>query len=135
VSREIFPTALRYMAVIVAIFLAALAIADLIPAHWLARAAGGLALCWLLCAVGLTAATGISRERQKQTLIDLLMLPGPRRDLLRAKAKGALARGIWPGLAVGVLLLTAAAGLGVSLASLLLLSVTAAGLTLFSVAL
>ena len=40
--------------------------------------------------IGLTAATGLARERQKQTLVDLLMLPGPRRDLLRAKAVGAL---------------------------------------------
>jgi len=134
-SREAFPYALRICTVLVALFLFALTVANLIPSEWVGRAVGGLAFCWLLCAVGLTAATGISRERHKQTLVDLLMLPGPRRDLLRAKAKGALARGIWPGLTLVILLLTAAIGLGASLASVLLLAVTAAGLTLFSVAL
>jgi ABC-type transport system involved in multi-copper enzyme maturation permease subunit len=134
VSREALPTALRYLGVIVAMFLAALAIADLLPAHWLARAVGGLAFCWLLCAVGLTAATGVSRERQKQTLTDLLMLPGPRRDLLRAKALGALARGLWPAIAICIVLAVATLGFGISLLSAALLTLTAAGLALFSTA-
>ena len=132
VSREVVPTALRYIALIVGMLLAGLAVADILPAHWLARAAGGLALCWLLCAVGLTAATGLARERQKNTLIDLLMLPGPRRDLLRAKALGSLARGLWPAIAIGLVLLIATVGFGISLLSVALLLLTAAGLALFS---
>jgi len=133
-SREVTPYALRICSVFVILFLFALTVVNFIPSEWAARAAGGLTLCWLLCAVGLTAATGISRERQKQTLVDLLMLPGPRRELLRAKAQGALARGLWPGVVLIGLLTTAVLGLGVSLASAFLLIVTAAGLTLFSVA-
>jgi hypothetical protein len=109
-------------------------LANEISPHWVTRVAGGLALCWLVSAVGLTAATGVSRERQKQTLVDLLMLPGPRRDLLRAKALGALARGLWPGLVLLALIGTGVVGFGVSLVSAVLLVLTAAGLTLFSAA-
>jgi hypothetical protein len=133
-SREVFPTAMRYCAVVVGLFLAGLTIAGLIPPHWVARSLGGIVLCWLVCAVGLTAATGISRERQKQTLIDLLMLPGPRRDLLRAKAVGALARGLWPAIVLALVLLVSVVGFGVSLLSAALLAITAAGLALFSAA-
>jgi len=133
-SREVTPYALRICSVLVLLVLIALTVLNLIPSEWVGRVAAGLALCWLLCAVGLGAATGISRERQKQTLVDLLMLPGPRQNLLRAKAKGALARGLWPGVTLVGLVLTAVLGLGVSLASAFLLIVTAAGLTLFSVA-
>ena len=76
---------------------------------------------------------GLWRERQKQTLIDLLMLPGPRRDLLRAKAVGALVRGLWPAMTIAGLIATAVVGFGVSLLSAVLLCLTAAGLALFSV--
>lgn len=134
VSREVLPTTLRYCAAVVGLFLVVLMMAGSIPADWVARNVGGLVLCWLVCAIGLTAATGISRERQKQTLIDLLVLPGPRRDLLRAKAVGALARGIWPGIFLGLALVLTAVTLGVSLASVGLLALTAAGLALFSAA-
>jgi ABC-type transport system involved in multi-copper enzyme maturation permease subunit len=133
-SRETGPTALRYCALLVALFLVVLMLFDQIPAHWVARSVGGLVLCWLTCAIGLSAATGISRERQKQTLIDLLMLPGPRRDLLRAKAVGALARGLWPATALGTVLVLTTVGFGVSLLSAALLAITAGGLALFSAA-
>jgi hypothetical protein len=133
-SRETGPTALRYCALLVAVFLVVLMLLDQIPAHWVARNLGALVLCWLVSAIGLTAATGISRERQKQTLIDLLMLPGPRRDLLRAKALGALARALWPAIALGVVLMLTTVGLGISLLSAALLAITAGGLALFSAA-
>jgi ABC-type transport system involved in multi-copper enzyme maturation permease subunit len=133
-SREAGPYALRICALIVAALLAGLTVANVISPGWVTRVAGGLALCWLLCAVGLTAATGVSRERQKHTLVDLLMLPGPRRDLLRAKAAGALARALWPGLVLVALVAVGAVGLGVSVLSAGLLLLTAAGLTLFSAA-
>ena len=133
-SREVFPTAMRSCALVVGLFLAGLTIAGLIPPQWVARSVGGIVFCWLICAIGLTAATGISRERQKQTLIDLLMLPGPRRDLLRAKAIGALSRGLWPAVVLGLILLVTVAGFGVSLLSAVLLALTAGGLALFSAA-
>lgn len=133
-SREVGPTAIRYCAAVVALFLTVFVIANAIPSHWTARCVGALALCWLVCAVGLTAATGISRERQKQTLIDLLMLPGPRRDLLRAKALGALARGLWPAIVLALILLVAVVGFGVSLLSAALLAIAAGGLALFAAA-
>lgn len=133
-SREPLAYAMRIMGVFLAVLLFALTVGNVISPDWVARVPGGLALCWLVCAVGLSAASGLSRERQKQTLIDLLMLPGPRRDLLRAKALGALARGLWPALALGALAVTAVAGLGVSLVAIPMLMLTAAGLALFAAA-
>jgi ABC-2 family transporter protein len=133
-SREIGPYTLRICALLVGLLLFGLTVANVIPPDWIVRVAGGLALCWLLCAVGLSAATGISRERQKNTLVDLLMLPGPRRDLLRAKVLGSLARGLWPGLTLVALLAAGVIGFGVSVVSVALLVLTAAGLTLFAAA-
>ncbi|HKB01755.1 MAG TPA: ABC transporter permease subunit [Gemmataceae bacterium] len=133
-SREVAAYTLRICAALVAVLLLGLTVANIIGTNWVVRAAGGLALCWLLCAVGLSAATGISRERQKHTLVDLLMLPGPRRDLLRAKVLGSLARGLWPGVTLVVLVGVGVLGFGVSAFSAALLLLTAAGLTLFSVA-
>jgi ABC-type transport system involved in multi-copper enzyme maturation permease subunit len=133
-SREVWPTVMRFCSLVVGLFLAVLMVADVIPTHWAVRNVGAVILCWLVCAVGLTAATGLSRERQKHTLIDLLMLPNPRRDLLRAKAIGSLARGLWPAIALAVLLLLAVVGIGNSLMSTALLAITAAALALFSAA-
>jgi ABC-type transport system involved in multi-copper enzyme maturation permease subunit len=86
-------------------------------------------------AVGLTAAGGIARERQKQTLIDLLMIPDPRSYILRAKTIGALARGFWPMLFLIVLMILTLAGLGVSFASVLLLVPAAICFTIFALGL
>jgi ABC-type transport system involved in multi-copper enzyme maturation permease subunit len=133
-SREVLPSALRIAAFFLAILTAVLAFVEVIPSHWLARSVGVLALCWLISSIGLTAATGISRERQKQTLIDLLMLPGPRRDLLRAKALGALIRGLWPAIAIGVILLLSILSFGISIMSAVLLTLVAVGMALFSAA-
>jgi ABC-type transport system involved in multi-copper enzyme maturation permease subunit len=133
-SREAGAYAMRICAALVALLLLGLTVGNAISPNWVVRAAGGLTLCWLLCAVGLSAATGVSRERQKNTLVDLLMLPGPRRDLLRAKVLGALARGLWPGVTLVVLVATGVVGFGVSAFSAALLLLTAAALTLFSAA-
>jgi ABC-type transport system involved in multi-copper enzyme maturation permease subunit len=133
-SREPIAFLLRVFTGLTVLLLVVLTALDEISGNWAVRVVGGLTLSWLMCAVGLTAATGISRERHKQTLIDLLMLPGPRRDLLRAKAVGALARGVWPMLVIVAILLVSVAGLGVSIASAVLLILTAAGLALFSTA-
>lgn len=132
-SREVLPYTLRICAAFVAVLLAVLTIGDVISGEWVARVAGGVALGWLMCAVGLTAAGGVAKERQKQTLIDLLMLPGPRRDLLRAKAIGALARGVWPALALAALGAVAVAALGVALLAVPLLAVAVGGFTVFAV--
>jgi ABC-2 type transporter len=134
-SREVSAYTLRICAALVVLLLFGLTVGNVISPHWAVRIAGGLALCWLVSAVGLTAASGISRERQKRTLIDLLMLPGPRRALLRAKAVGALARGLWPALVLTAVVGTGVLGFGVSVLSAGLLLLTAAGLTLFSTAL
>lgn len=133
-SREAGAYAMRVCAALVAFVLLALTVGNAISPNWAVRAAGGLTLSWLLCAVGLSAATGISRERQKNTLVDLLMIPGPRRDLLRAKVLAALSRGLWPGFTLILLIGTGVIGFGVSLFSAGLLVLTAAGLTLFSAA-
>jgi hypothetical protein len=133
-SREPLAFLLRVFTGLTILLLVVLTALAEMSGNWVVRAMGGLTLSWLMCAVGLTAATGISRERQKQTLIDLLMLPGPRRDLLRAKAVGALARGIWPMVVIVAILLVSMAGLRVSIASAVLLLLTAAGLGLFSTA-
>src|SRR5262245_14745555 len=48
-SREVTPYALRICSVFVVLFLFALTVVNFIPSEWVARSAGGLALCWLLC--------------------------------------------------------------------------------------
>jgi ABC-type transport system involved in multi-copper enzyme maturation permease subunit len=63
---------------------------------------GGIALVGLVClVVGLHAAGSVARERQQVTLADLLMVPHPRRDILRAKWWGSLAKA--RGIALGAL--------------------------------
>jgi hypothetical protein len=133
-SREPIAFMSRVLFSLTVLLLFALTVFGEISPNWVARILGGATLAWLICSTGLTAATGISRERQKQTLIDLLMLPGPRKELLRAKALGALARGVWPSVVLAGFILTAVIGFGVSLLSAALLVLSAAGLTLFAVA-
>jgi ABC-type transport system involved in multi-copper enzyme maturation permease subunit len=63
---------------------------------------GGIVLVGLVClVVGLHAAGSVARERQQETLADLLMTPHPRRDILRAKWWGSLAKA--RGIALGAL--------------------------------
>jgi hypothetical protein len=87
---------------------------------------------WLMAAVGLTAASGIAKERQKQTLIDLLMLPNPRSALLKAKLYGALLRGVWPGVLLAVLLLPPLFNGSLAVLGYVLLLLLAAALTLLA---
>ncbi|MSR53021.1 MAG: hypothetical protein EXS09_06985 [Gemmataceae bacterium] len=132
--RETSAFVYRLMIALIGVALFLLAVTNMIPNDWIARVLGVMAVAWLLCAVGISAASGISRERQKQSLIFMLMLPGPRRDLLKAKALGALSRGIWPAICSALLLMTAVIGLRLSLIAVVCLAFTAAGLTVFSVA-
>jgi hypothetical protein len=74
------------------------------PAGWVSAYVTPLALAGSAAAVGLGTAGAVARERQKNTLTDLFMIPGGRRDILRAKLAGALWRARWFLLAVGALL-------------------------------
>lgn len=67
----------------------------------MARWFGGLMVGLMGLMVGLHAAGSVARERQQETLTDLLLVPGPRRDILRAKWLGGLAKA--RGVAVGTL--------------------------------
>jgi ABC-type Na+ efflux pump permease subunit len=86
----------RVVLLLITLTLVVLIVTNVIPSEWAVRVFGLAIVLWMMAAVGLTAASGISKERQKQTLIDLLMLPGPRSDLLKAKVMGAMVRTLWP---------------------------------------
>ena len=75
-----------------------------LPAGWVAAYAAPVGLLAAATSVGLGASGGVARERQRNTLIDLFMLPGGRRDILRAKLVGAAWAGRWFLLAVGGML-------------------------------
>lgn len=132
VSRDGSAYFLRCLTILIGLILACLTMGDVINSEWVARVGGFVLVVWMMAAVGLTAAGGISKERQKQTLIDLLMLPGPRSDLLKAKLMGALVRALWPSLLLLLMCFVCLVGGGLSLAGILLLLPTAAGLTLFA---
>ncbi|HVK12866.1 MAG TPA: hypothetical protein VM597_29205 [Gemmataceae bacterium] len=74
------------------------------PGGWLLSFIVPLALLGAAVTVGVGAASGVATERQKNTLIDLFMIPGGRAEILRAKFVGALWRGRWPVALVGLLL-------------------------------
>ncbi|HVK11852.1 MAG TPA: ABC transporter permease subunit, partial [Gemmataceae bacterium] len=67
----------------------------------MARWGGGALVGLMSLMVGLHAAGSVARERQQETLTDLLMVPQPRRGILRAKWWGSLAKA--RGVAVGTL--------------------------------
>jgi hypothetical protein len=50
-------------------------------------------LLGLLSVVGMSACSAITRERQKETLVDLVMIPTDRQDILTAKWWGAMYQG------------------------------------------
>jgi ABC-type transport system involved in multi-copper enzyme maturation permease subunit len=56
----------------------------------LVRWGGGLAVGLMAVVVGLHAAGSVARERQQETLTDLLTVPRPRAEVLRAKWVGSL---------------------------------------------
>lgn len=65
------------------------------------RWVGGLFVGLMVLVVGLHAAGSVARERQQNTLDDLLTIPRPRRELVWAKWVGAVARA--RGIALGAL--------------------------------
>ena len=96
------------------------------PAGWVAAYAAPVGLLAAATSIGLGASGGVARERQKNTLTDLFMLPGGRRDILRAKLVGAVWAGRWFLLAVaGLLVLAPIAGTPVVAIPLLALAALA----------
>jgi hypothetical protein len=104
------------------------------PLGWVAAYIAPLALAAAVTLVGLGAAGGVARERQRNTLVDLFMIPGGRAEILRAKAVGSLWRGRWPLAAVGALIFLAIPA-GTPLVAIPLLLVASAAFVLFGVAL
>jgi hypothetical protein len=108
--------------------------AGVLPAGWVAAYAAPVGLLAAATSVGLGASGGVARERQKNTLIDLFMLPGGRRDVLRAKLVGAAWAGRWFLLAVGGMLIVAPLG-GTPVVAVPLLLLAAAAYLAFAGAL
>jgi ABC-type transport system involved in multi-copper enzyme maturation permease subunit len=63
------------------------------------RWVGGLMVALMAVMVGLHAAGSVARERQQETLTDLLTIPRPRREIIAAKWVGSLAKA--KGIAIG----------------------------------
>jgi ABC-type transport system involved in multi-copper enzyme maturation permease subunit len=104
------------------------------PTGWVAVGVVPAALAAAAVLVGLGAAGAIARERQKNTLGDLFMLPDGRTEILRAKLQGAIWRGRSPLAAIGALLLLAIPA-GTPLAAVPLLALAAVAFLLFAAAL
>jgi len=79
--------------------------AGVFPAGWVTTYAAPGVLLVATASVGLGTAGAVARERQKNTLTDLFMIPGGRRDILRAKLVGAIWRSRWFLAAAGALIL------------------------------
>ncbi len=75
------------------------------PAGWVSAYVVPIILTAAVGVVGLATAGGVARERHKNTLIDLFMIPGGRREILRAKLYGALWAARWLILTVPALLI------------------------------
>jgi ABC-type transport system involved in multi-copper enzyme maturation permease subunit len=104
------------------------------PAGWVAAYVAPVGLLAAATSIGLGASGGIARERQKNTLVDLFMLPGGRRDILRAKLIGAAWAGRWFLLAVAGLLVIAPIG-GTPVVAVPLLAIAALAFLAFAAAL
>jgi ABC-type transport system involved in multi-copper enzyme maturation permease subunit len=103
-------------------------------AGWVASYVAPPTLAVAMAAVGIGAAGGVARERQKNTLTDLFMLPGGRREILRAKVLGALWRARWFLLAVAGLLPVSVLG-GTPVVAVPLLALAAIAFVAFGAAL
>ncbi len=104
------------------------------PSGWVAEFLCPFAILLASVVIGLSAAGSVARERQKNTLIDLFMIPGARRAILRAKVLGAFWNARWLLGAVGVLLPISVIG-GTPLVAVPFLAIAAAGFLIFSAAL
>jgi hypothetical protein len=104
------------------------------PPGWVAAYAAPVGLLAAATSIGLGASGGVARERQRNTLVDLFMLPGGRRDVLRAKLIGAAWAGRWFLLAVAGLLVVAPIS-GTPVVAIPLLAVAALAFLAFAAAL
>lgn len=116
--------------VLILVFLAA----GVFPAGWIGAYVVPVAMLAAGASIGLGASGGVARERQRNTLIDLFMLPGGRRDILRAKVIGALWAARWFLLAMAGLLLASPLG-GTPVVAVPLLLLAAAAYLAFGAAL
>jgi ABC-type transport system involved in multi-copper enzyme maturation permease subunit len=66
-----------------------------LPTGWVTIYLTPVALAFAAISIGLGTAGAVARERQKNTLIDLFMIPTGRRDILRAKLAGAIWNSRW----------------------------------------
>lgn len=81
-----------------------------LPAGWVSVYVTPFLLVGTAALFGLGTAASVARERQKNTLVDLFMIPGGRREILRAKLLGAIWFGRWPALTLLTLILLSVAG-------------------------
>ncbi len=91
---------LRWWLIGYAIILVMILLGDGYPIGWLGKWGVPITLMLVMTSTGLSAASTIARERQKLTLIDLFMIPGGRREILKAKWIGAFFKGTWPAIAL-----------------------------------
>jgi ABC-type transport system involved in multi-copper enzyme maturation permease subunit len=104
------------------------------PAGWVASYVSPFVIGAAATIIGMSAAGGVARERQKNTLIDLFMIPGRRREILRAKLLGAFWNARWALAPILVLLPMSVVG-GTPAIAMPLQVVAAAVFLLFSAAL
>jgi ABC-type transport system involved in multi-copper enzyme maturation permease subunit len=104
------------------------------PAGWVTTYATPVVLLTAATAIGLGVAGAVPRERQKNTLTDLFMIPGGRREILRAKLIGAVWRVRWLLASVGGLLLVGFVS-GTPLVAVFPLALAAASFIAFAAAL
>jgi ABC-type transport system involved in multi-copper enzyme maturation permease subunit len=81
--------------------------------------------------VGVRAAVSVGEERAKQTLVSLLTLPVPRRDILRAKGLAAIVRSKWVLIGIGVALAVGLVTFGLHVAGVLAAVSLVCGYTAF----
>lgn len=108
--------------------------AGVFPAGWVSAYITPFIVGASAAVIGLSAAGGVARERQKNTLIDLFMIPGGRREILQAKLFGAFWNARWLLALLAVQFPIAFLG-GTPLIALPLLVIAAATFLLFCAAL
>jgi hypothetical protein len=91
-----------------------------------------LLIGWML-SIGLKAAGSIARERERQTLDGLLILPVERREIIRAKWRGCWSRGHVVGIGLGLLLLFGGLTGGLHILALPVAAALAGSLLFFTV--
>jgi hypothetical protein len=134
-SETIAPTVITTsVTIVLAITIVVLLGIGVFPAGWVTAYATPVVLLTAATAIGLGVAGAVPRERQKNTLTDLFMIPGGRREILRAKLIGAVWRVRWLLASVGALLFVGVLS-GTPLVAVLPLALAAASFIAFAAAL